>query len=133
MAPERLRNDFTRKMDLEAQSHRPRYLQGYPSLAAFIASDRDQTSAIFKRFKRLGARNLLHMQSELAELQAQQDEFDYKAQHGDPDAKQFSRNWPDFCTAALSDDTEKERKELAESICTVLRQYSKYIRRVISR
>ncbi|KAF2653850.1 hypothetical protein K491DRAFT_769235 [Lophiostoma macrostomum CBS 122681] len=62
-----------------------RYISGYPALAAFIASDIDQTSAIFKRFKRLGARNLLHLESELAELEAKQDNFD--------EAELQGKNW----------------------------------------
>lgn len=101
-----------------------RYLSGFPSLAAFIASDRDQTSAIFKRFNRLAARNLLHLQSELAELQAKQDRLDEAELNGDLASKQYSRNWPDFCHAALSDSRQKERKELAEIISVTLREYS---------
>lgn len=111
-------------MDLEAQSKRSRYLLGYPSLAAFIASDRDYTSAICKRFNRLAARNLLHLQSELAELQAQQDELDRAERSGGRAVKQFSRNWPDFCAAALSDDRQKQRKILADTIHSVLKEYS---------
>jgi hypothetical protein len=104
-----------------------RYISGFPALAAFIASDNDQTSAIFKRFKRLGARNLLHLESELAELEAKQDYFDEAELQGD--LTQYSRNWPDFCHAALSDSRQKERKDLADKVRSVLREYSKYDRR----
>ena len=51
-------------------------INGYASLAAFIASDRDRSTSIFRRFDRLSARNLLYLQSELAELEAQQDALD---------------------------------------------------------
>ncbi|KAF2113986.1 hypothetical protein BDV96DRAFT_495249 [Lophiotrema nucula] len=111
-------------MDIEAGSGVRHYLTGYPSLAAFIASDRDQTSAIFKRFKRLGARNLLHLQSELAELEARQDELDDEARRSqDLFTKQCLRNWPEFCLAASSDERQRERKELAEAIKATLRDY----------
>ena len=52
------------------------YVKGYPSLAAFIASDSDKSTAIYRRFDRLSARNLLYLQSELVELEAQQDALD---------------------------------------------------------
>ncbi|KAF2182350.1 hypothetical protein K469DRAFT_586666 [Zopfia rhizophila CBS 207.26] len=104
-----------------------RYLPGYPSLAAFIASDRDQTAAIYRRYNRLAARNLLHLQSELAELEAEQDRLDEEERLGDNASKQFSRNWPDFCCAALSDPRQKERKQLAENIRTTLHEYRKAI------
>ena len=112
-------------MDVEAGAGAHQYLTGYPSLAAFIASDRDQTSAIFKRFKRLGARNLLHLQSELAELESRQDELDDEANRcQDLSTKQFLRNWPEFCLAASSDGRMRERKELAETIKATVKEYS---------
>ncbi|ORY09579.1 hypothetical protein BCR34DRAFT_540591 [Clohesyomyces aquaticus] len=107
-------------MDAEASSKLP---VGYPSLAAFIASDPDQTAAIFRRFNRLAARNLLHLQSELAELESKQDQLDEEECHGGLERKQYSRNWPDFCHAALTDSRQQERKVLAEEIRTVLKEY----------
>lgn len=55
------------RRDVESGSHSS--LLGYPSLARFIASDSDRTSLVFRRFDRLAARNLLYLQSELAELE----------------------------------------------------------------
>ncbi|OCK84034.1 hypothetical protein K432DRAFT_289795 [Lepidopterella palustris CBS 459.81] len=110
-------------MDLEVANRKPYPLTGFPSLAAFIASDQDKTAAIFKRFNRLAARNLLHLQSGLAELQAKQDELDEQELRGSLQSKQFSRNWADFCTAATSDPRQKERKELAEHIRATLKEY----------
>ena len=49
-----------------------RPLDGYPSLAADIANDPDRTSLVFRRFDKLAVRNLLYLQSELAELEAMQ-------------------------------------------------------------
>jgi hypothetical protein len=111
-------------VDLEKGTDPPHYLIGYPSLAEFIASDPDQTSAIFKRFRRLAARNLLHLQSELAELQAKQDNLDELQRHEKGTTKQYSRNWPEFCEVSLYDHKQKERKEVAEAIRVTMKEYS---------
>jgi hypothetical protein len=58
--------------DIEVGRRNARPLDGYPSLAEFIASDPDHTSLVFRRFDKLAARNLLYLQSELAELEAKQ-------------------------------------------------------------
>ncbi|EMD90118.1 hypothetical protein COCC4DRAFT_125699 [Bipolaris maydis ATCC 48331] len=42
-------------MEIEKGTSDQSFLSGYPSLAAFIASDRDQTTTIFKRSNRLAA------------------------------------------------------------------------------
>ncbi|KAK0707026.1 hypothetical protein B0T26DRAFT_790743 [Lasiosphaeria miniovina] len=47
---------------------------GYPSLAAFLGSDRD--FAMFRSFRRLHARVLLHKQDELAQLEQRLDGLD---------------------------------------------------------
>jgi hypothetical protein len=53
----------------------------------------ERSTAIFKRFDRLAARNLLYIQSELAELQAKLDEFDRQDSIcNDMDQKQRARN-----------------------------------------
>jgi hypothetical protein len=52
------------------------YPEGYPRFAAFIAHDADKSTTIFRRFERLAARNLLYLESELFELEAQQDKLD---------------------------------------------------------
>jgi hypothetical protein len=59
-----------RKRRTDVETGRIRPLDGFPSLADFIASDHDRTSLVFKRFDKLAARNLLYLQSELAELEA---------------------------------------------------------------
>lgn len=63
--------------DIEAQLgrfHDPKRLDGIPALSYFIGADQDAT--IFQRFDRLSARNLLHLQSNLNELQAKLDDLD---------------------------------------------------------
>src|SRR5271154_1371889 len=79
----------TMPVDIENDAVKINYISGYASLANFIASDADHSSVIFKRFDRLSARNLLYMQSELAELQAQQDEYD----RDDAKASRETQSW----------------------------------------
>jgi hypothetical protein len=42
---------------------------GYPSLADFIAQDPDHETYVFRRFKRLGVRNVLYLQGELIKIE----------------------------------------------------------------
>ena len=97
------------------------YVDGFPSLANFIASDKDGTSTIFKRFNRLAARNLLILQSELAELQAKLDEYDCEDREGGAEALQSLRNWEDY---KKRNDKESDRIKLLEKIRTTLKEYS---------
>ncbi|KAF1947644.1 hypothetical protein EJ02DRAFT_439862 [Clathrospora elynae] len=89
------------KVDVESRSH---HLSGYPPLAAFIASDRDRTTLIYKRFDDLAARNLLYLQSELAELRSKQCAFDQEDLAADLETKQYARNFADFRRAEKADD-----------------------------
>jgi hypothetical protein len=57
-----------------SQSAQDEYLPGYAELAAFISIDPD--FQIYRRFDRLSARNLLYLQSELAELEHWFDQSD---------------------------------------------------------
>lgn len=106
-----------------------RYLTGYPSLAAFIASDKDKSTAICRRFDRLAARNLLHLQSELAELEARQDAFDEEDYlHGTTEQKGVLSNWREFCrkAAEANNHREKERMDLALEIREKIKEYREY-------
>ncbi|EAT84367.1 hypothetical protein SNOG_08091 [Parastagonospora nodorum SN15] len=99
-------------------------LSGYPSLAAFIASDRDRTTLIYKRFDELAARNLLHLQSELADLHAQQRAFDEEDLAADLETKQCARNWESFKkAAAMGDNRQKERWALMLRIRETMQEY----------
>jgi len=99
---------------------RSRYIDGFPALAAFIASDRDGTSAIFKRFNRLAARNLLYLQCELAELQDKLDTFDYEDGNA-RDTLQSLRNWEEYKARA-----QPERMDLLRNIRATMKEYRKY-------
>ena len=103
-----------------------RYIKGYPSLAAFIASDRDKSTAIYRRFDRLSARNLLYLQSELVELEARQDRYDAEDLERPTQEKASARNWQTFKEKAAETNNvcEKERMELALDIRAKIKEYS---------
>jgi hypothetical protein len=89
-------------VDIELKTH---YLPGYPSLANFIASDRDRTTLIYKRFDELAARNLLYLAAELA-------------------TKQCARNFSDFKKAQEANEPkQQERWELMKQIRDTLKDY----------
>ena len=111
--------------DVEKDSVKIHYLKGYPSLAAFIASDKDKSTAIYRRFDRLSARNLLYLQSELADLQAQQDAFDEEDRNAGIEVKGIASNWEAFRKKAAEVDNEgqKERMELIQEIRGKMKEY----------
>jgi hypothetical protein len=113
---------MARETNIEAKRH---YLSGYPSLAAFISSDRDRTTLIFKRFDELAARNLLYLQSDLAELQAKQRAFDEQDINADLATKQCARNYSEFETAASQGRSpkQKERMDTVRQIRSTLKEY----------
>lgn len=108
--------------DVESKIHE---LSGFPSLAKFIASDRDRTTLIYKRFDHLAARNLLYLQSELAELQSKQQRFDREDNVADLATKQCARNYTEFMKAAkdLGNEKQKQRKELMLEIRETMKEY----------
>ena len=112
--------------DIEKDAVEVVYVKGYPSLAAFIASDRDKSTAIYRRFDRLSARNLLYLQSELQELEERQDTLDTEDLHGDLQAKKSARNWQVLKKRAKQQDNkrEKDRLELVLEIREKLKEYS---------
>ena len=100
------------------------YVKGYPSLAAFIASDADRSTQIYRRFDRLAARNLLYLQSELAELEARQDSLDAADFRGTLEEKAGARNWETLrAKAAVGGQREQERLDLALQIRSKLSEY----------
>lgn len=100
-----------------------RRLLGYPSFAEFIASDRDKSTVVFRRFDRLSARNLLHLQSELCELETRQDALDEKDRKASTEEKRFARNWEEARENAKQGRSQRERVELAMEIRAKLREY----------
>jgi hypothetical protein len=115
--------------DVENDSVKITYLKGYPSLAAFIASDKDKSTVIYRRFDRLSARNLLYLQSELAELEAKQDTFDAEDLRASTEEKGVASNWLAFKARAAEDgnEREKERMQLVREIREKIKEYREAI------
>ena len=103
------------------------YVKGYPSLAAFIASDCDKSTVIYRRFGRLSARNLLYLQSELVELEARQDALDAEDLRGTLEHKESARDWRTLRRKAAEPGNtgEKERVQVLEEIRQKLKEYRK--------
>ena len=103
-----------------------KYIKGYPSLAAFIASDTHKSTAIYRRFDRLSARNLLYLQSDLIELETVQDALDENDLHGSTFDKECVRNWQVLKARAseVGNIREKERLNVAMEIRSKLKEYS---------
>lgn len=112
-----------------SEHHTPEihYVKGYPSLAAFIASDSDKTTAIYRRFDRLSARNLLYLQSELVELEARQDALDAEDLRTTLEDKKSVRNWQTLKSRAIEpgNTREKERLSVSEEIRRKIKEYSR--------
>jgi hypothetical protein len=109
-----------RREDLEMA---PRCINGYPSLAAFIASDRDQLTSIYPSFRRLSTRNLLYIEAELAELQVRLDRFDAEDLNASFEAKEYARSWVRL--AGSEKQGHKERVRLIRGIREKVKEYRK--------
>lgn len=71
-----------------------RLRDGYPALGAWVARDPDDESFVFRKFDRLGARNILHLQGRLIALENEIDRLDEDARQSDDfEARQSSRRW----------------------------------------
>jgi hypothetical protein len=85
---------------------------GYPRFAAFIANDEDKSTMTFRRFQRLSARNLLYLESELADLEEEQDRLDDISKQDD-DLRLSMKSWNLLCLQATppAEEPAKEGKE----------------------
>ena len=103
---------------------RPARLEGYPSLAQFIARDGD--AAIFRMYAQLSARNLLYLQSELHELEEQLRQLDRE------DAKDVDNEEPQKAAREwryYSDPDNRrasQHRVLQEEITSKLKTYCAY-------
>lgn len=112
------------------------YLEGFPDCAAFIATSDDV--ALFRWYKTLSVRNLLHMQLELATLEGQLLELDEldKKDITDADTKMnreqmlenllTAKSWEWFAQKAKTPGSRAEHKmRLIRTIRETLKEYRK--------
>jgi hypothetical protein len=109
--------------DLELGQPPRNFINGFPSAAAFIASDPDHSFSIYNAFHRLSSRNLLYLEAEILELQKQQDDLDFRDSRRDPDVQQCFRSWTKL--RASEDPDQVKRMELIEKIREKLKEYRK--------
>lgn len=101
---------------------------GYPALADWIGRDPDAETFVFRKFSRLSARNLLHLQNKLFQLEHEIDQLDEEARRNttDIDAGRASRRWETLKELA-ADPTrpERQRWEKAEELTEMIQKYCK--------
>lgn len=107
--------------DLELGRAPRNFINGFPSVAAFIASDPDHSFFIYNAFHRLSSRNLLYLEAEILDLQKQQDDLDFRDSRKDPDVQQCLRSWTKLRTSG--DPDQAKRMELIEKIREKLKEY----------
>ena len=98
-------------------------LPGYPSFANFIAEDAD--AAIYRKYERLSARNLLYLQSELHELEGELEELDARdfedREAHDSEAQQIARYWKSYSRSESK--RAVERRKLQGRIRKMIKEY----------
>lgn len=109
-------------------------LNGFPRVAQKLASDPDKTTTIFRRFDRLSARNLIYLEAELAELEAQQDTLDAAdAKSRSGEVRDCHTEWTTFEQLASGRDSNGDptnpgqaaKLELALKIRSKIKEYRK--------
>lgn len=106
-------------------------LVGYANLAAFVASDKERSATLFRRFESLSARNLLYLESELQELETRQRKIDRADAaiaddpRADPDDTDIATDWQVLREKAedLREQNAVERMELLRKIRAKLEEY----------
>ncbi|KAF2205377.1 hypothetical protein GQ43DRAFT_385983 [Delitschia confertaspora ATCC 74209] len=114
-------------VDLQLQDlERSQVNDGYPALAAWIAHDPDGETLVFRRFSRLSARNLLHLQSQLILLEEKLDQLDREVFEGqDADLRLAAMRWETLVNDAedLNRPDLKKRLELYTEIKVKIKEY----------
>ena len=95
-----------------------------------LQNDPDHSTAIYHRFDELSVRNLLYLQSELAELKTKQEEFDredWRTWKGDAkgaETQKGARDWKMLDDEARSGNGRaRERTKLIADIRSKLKEY----------
>jgi len=98
---------------------------GYPTLAAWIGRDPDNETFVFRKFDRLSARNLLHLQCQLIQLEDEIDKLDEEARKSsDLNARQASRRWEKLKELATDPArSEKARLDKADELAVKIKEY----------
>ncbi|RMY21487.1 hypothetical protein D0866_12242 [Hortaea werneckii] len=126
-----------RQKNPESQGDQPsvvtpdEYLPGFEEVAAFISTEDE--GGMYRRFRRLAARNLLYMQSELASLEDKLRRMDQgdKCKIDTPEgvnAFQCAIDWDAMRRLEPTDDKARERLALVMDIRKLMREYHRLTR-----
>jgi len=104
-----------------------KYKTGFPALADRLAAYPDYEGFVFRRFDRMSAQNLLHLESKLTYLEWRVDQFDYQAIYtGDNERLRSIRTWEAFEEKARDESRpENSRMKLIVEIEETLAKYRK--------
>ena len=99
--------------------------EGYSSLADAVATVPDYELFIFKKFDRLAARNLLHLESQLLALEKRLEDLDEQTRSGvDTTLSQSARTWEVFEENAKDPSRpEAGRMQVVKEISLKLKEY----------
>lgn len=100
---------------------------GYPALANWVSRDPDSETFVFRKFGRLAARNILHLQCKLIALEKEIDDLDEEArQSPDLEARQASRRYETLISRSENgNNSEKKRVQKLEEVKGLLEEYCK--------
>jgi hypothetical protein len=100
---------------------------GFPELASRLAVNPDYEAFIFRKFDRLSARTLLHLESRLTYLEWKLDQADERALlSGDNEMRRSIRCWEAFEDKAKKEDRpEHASMIITEEIGETLKEYRK--------
>ena len=110
-----------------------RKVKGYAFLAEFIASDRfAKSTASYRRFDRLSARNLLYLQTELNCLEGRQEALDEEDLQADFDAQRACADWELSEARSKNVSSEHHERELkrmnvVREVRAKIKEYSVYV------
>ena len=104
-----------------------RLRDGYPALARWIAQDPDDDPLVFRKFARLSARGLLHLQARLVEVEAELDALDEEARSAKSmDVQEALQCWETLSENAKVDDSIESRLMKRLDDCkVVMKDYCK--------
>ncbi|RYP44834.1 hypothetical protein DL768_008733 [Monosporascus sp. mg162] len=104
-------------MDIEAYPELHR--DGYAAVAAWVARDPDNETYIYRKFDRLGARNLLYLQSQLITLEEEVNAHDIEYRSS-LEKRKVAREWEKFredsTAMKLAEDLQSKIKEYHEAL-----------------
>jgi hypothetical protein len=100
---------------------------GYPALADFLAQDPDHETYVFREFKKLAVRNILHLQGELIALEDEVEALEREAaKSNDPEVDLSMRSWRVLDENARKpgrNDLERRLQELMRALDGKLKTY----------